>query len=183
MSNDRRNTTPLETQRLEYPPGATVSVYITSKRIHAAKLLDLRPRWPYLYFTARWPIVRDIAHEQTRPAKFWLQDNEADMLRSEVVACYAEPEDELNTSIYELGKAVAHGKPIYLIGDNRHYKEWQFDRGIKHVGSLSTALQEITDRIKYRVSQADRIEQEVTNTRLCLKDVQLGVEKLVGKPT
>ena len=59
-------------QELSRPPSRRISVYVTSKRIHAAELLALRAEWPQLYFTARWPVVRDLSSEQARPASLWL---------------------------------------------------------------------------------------------------------------
>lgn len=158
----------LDKQEMNYPTGKYVSVYITSKRIHAAKLLELRERWTYLYFTARWPVVRDISFEQGRPARLWLRDNEDDMLRSDVVVCYAEKDDQLNTSIFELGAAYARHKPIYLVGNNLGFKEWQHAEGIQHFETMDVALQRITDRLKYRKSDADKIMEAVAgiHTRL-----------------
>jgi len=156
------STTIQPTNQLNYPPGKFVSVYVTSKRIHAAKLLDLRGSWDKLYFTARWPIVRDIAAEQARPARFWMQDNNDDMVRSDVVLCYAEKEDQLNTSIFEIGNAWAHRKPIYLVGENEGYKEWQHAEGIYHIKDLNLALQKITDRIRYRKTEAEAIIEKMS---------------------
>lgn len=172
------NTTVVQPKnQLEYPPGRFVSVYITSKRIHAAKLLDLRAQWPRLYFTARWPIVRDIAAEQSRPARFWMRDNNDDMTRSEVVLCYAEKHDDLNTSIFELGNAWAHNKPIYLVGENEGYKEWQHAEGIQHFDKMETALQRITDRIRYRKTDAEAIMEQMSKLQAKMMDLHEPVQR------
>lgn len=153
-------------QEMSYPPGVYVPVYITAKRIHAPMLLDLRKDHPNIYFTARWPVVRDISSEQLRPARLWFQDNVADMTRAEAVIHYAEKDDLLSGSLVELGVAWAHGKDIYLCGENAGYKEWQAAPRIKHGLSIGDALTEIADRIRYRETDADRIMAAVKDTRL-----------------
>jgi hypothetical protein len=167
--------------RLEYPPGKFVSVYITSKRIHAAKLLELRQHWERLYFTARWTIVRDIAAEQARPARFWMRDNHDDMIRSDVMLSYAEPEDALNTSIFEIGDAWAHGKPIYLVGENEGYKEWKHAEGIFHVKDLNVALQKITDRIRYQKTEAEAIQERLTQLQVKMLELHEPITKAMDK--
>lgn len=151
----------LEKQEMQYPPGKFVSIYITSKRIHANQLLELRKNWPHLYFTAKWPVVRDITAEQARPAVHWLQDNVDDIVRSDVFMCFAETDDNLNGSIWEAGVAWAHNKPIYLVGENAGYKEWAHARNTRRIGSLESALSEVQDRLRYRKSDVEKIMDQL----------------------
>ena len=157
-------------QELSRPPSRRISVYVTSKRIHAAELLALRAEWPQLYFTARWPVVRDLSSEQARPASLWLQDNVDDIRRSEVFLSYAAREDELNGSIWETGVAWENGKPIYLVGDNPGYKEWRHAPNTWHFASLEAALTHVRGRLDY----ANNLEERLT------KNFQSAVDRVAA---
>ena len=147
----------LSNQSLSIPPGRFVPVYVTAKRHHSDKLLALRDLWPHIYFTMRWPVVRNVPSEAARPAVHWVQDNADDIERSEYVICDSVPEDDLNGSIFELGIAWRAGKTIYLVGDNERYKEWKFAARVLRRGTLEQVLEEITASIAYRVNDAERI--------------------------
>lgn len=134
---------------LKGPPDARVMCYVTSKRIHSEKILDLRDAWPRIHFTAHWPIVRNIATEHNRPAREWIINNVDDIIRSQAVCCYAEKPDMLCGSIFELGIAWAHGKKIWLVGENQFYKEWIFAPRIRRVGTIDQAMKEITALTEY----------------------------------
>lgn len=155
----------LSKQELKSPPGVFVPVYVTAKRRHAPMLLELRKAWPQIYFTARWPSVRDVASEQIKPAAHWLEDNAADALRSEVVIGFAEPEDDLNGSIWELGAAWRAGTPIFLVGENAGYKEWKFAKGIRRFHTMEAALEAVVDRIRYRETSEARILAAIASLR------------------
>jgi nucleoside 2-deoxyribosyltransferase len=138
-------------QELSSAPDRYVSCYTTAKRIHSDKILSWRSAWPKIYFTARWPVVRNISTEQMRPASHWLRDNVDDIVRSETVLAYAEPDDQLSGTIFELGIAWAHGKDIWLVGENPLYKEWRMAPRIRNAHNLEQALKEITRRADYHV--------------------------------
>ena len=174
-------TSILPKQEMIYPPGKYVSVYVTAKRIHAGMLLDLRKDWPHLYFTARWPIVRDISSEQSKPAHLWLQDNTDDIIRSDVVVFYAEPDDVLSGSIWETAVGWTHGKEIYLAGSNPGFKEWRFaprvrchltdaESGKTARACLDDALAAVTGRLRYQKSSADQILEKVDLIRALITE-------------
>lgn len=148
---------------LSVPPGKFINVYVTSKRIHAAELLALRGNWEHINFTARWPVVRDISTEQSRPASLWLQDNVDDILRSDVLVCKAEKADMLSGSIWEVGVAWANGKPIYLVGDNAGFKEWRHATNTWHYEHMENALTHITARLRYDASGENRLANQLQN--------------------
>lgn len=178
------NTKPLtEHQALSSPPGRHINVYVTAKRIHAAELLALRADWPQINFTARWPVVRDIASEQSRPATLWLQDNVDDIIRSDAVVCHADEADELSGSIWEVGVAWAHGKPIYLTGRNKGFKEWRHARNTWHYERRETALHHIAARLRYDGSLENRIAtllQGGTDRLAALIDERLPATRSLG---
>ncbi len=153
-------------QHMSMPPGQFVRVYITSKRIHANFLLDIRKNFPNIYFTARWPVVRDISAEQTKPAALWIQDNVDDIIRSDIFACYAEEDDVLNGSIWESAVAWAHGKPIFLAGRNEGFKEWKFAPRTRSFETLDSALDAALDHIRYQKTEAEKILEVVQANHL-----------------
>jgi nucleoside 2-deoxyribosyltransferase len=175
-------TAELPKQELKIPPGRFVSVYITSKRIHADYLLSLRQEWPHLYFTARWPVVRNIPTEQNRPAAHWLQDNVGDMERAEVVVLLAHPDDDLSGSIFEAGIAWGMGKTIYLVGENRSYKEWKFAARIRRHPTMALALEEITRSIAYRPSDSDRIMEGIRGLSETVREEAEGLHLALKDP-
>jgi hypothetical protein len=85
------------------------------------------------------------------PVTHWLRENFDDAIASHYVVLYLEPGDDLNTSLIEVGHAMAHGKAILLAGD-RHFteeevglphkacKKWAgFDK-VRATGSLEQTL-------------------------------------------
>ncbi len=155
----------MNTSELNYPPGKFVSVYVTAKRRHSSMLLGLRTLWPQLYFTGRWPIVRDIASEQIRPASHWMQDNADDAARAQVFVGFAEPEDVLSTSIFEIGAAWNRGQLIFLVGQNEGYKEWTFATGIRRFATMDDALHQAMELIRYGKTDRDIILEAVGKLR------------------
>lgn len=148
MSETKTESLPI--QQMTSPPGMTIGCYVTAKRLHANRILDLREAWPKIHFTAHWPIVRDLPREHNRPAREWIINNVDDIIRAATVVCFAEPEDVLCGSLFELGIAWAHGKQIWLVGDNPGYKEWKFAPRIKRAATIDQALSEIVGLIKYK---------------------------------
>jgi len=139
-----------ETQELKSPPSRFVTCYVTAKRIHSDMILDLRDHWQKIHFTAHWPVVRNLPTEHNRPAREWIVNNTDDIIRSETVLCFAHPADVLCGSIFELGIAYAHGKRIWLVGENEGYKEWRFAPRIRRAATLEVALTEITRLAEYQ---------------------------------
>ena len=153
MSQDNSTTPNTKVTQLGGPPDKFISVYIVSKLKHAQTLYDLFQKYPRIRLTASW-VYREVgkAHfpdQGNRPAKQWLRDNKDDILRSDAVLVWAEPLDELKNAIYEAGWAVAHGRPVYVIGTNRSYSTWQMDQGITRIGSLEQALDYLTSLTMY----------------------------------
>lgn len=139
----------LPKQEMTSPPGHFVSCYVASKLIHATKIMELRNAWPKIYFTARWPVVRDLPSEKMRPARHWLLDNVDDILRSQTVLVYAEKEDRLKTALVEVGIAWRSGIPIHLVGYHDDYAKWRNLPRITRHGTLDAALTSISKMADY----------------------------------
>jgi len=104
--------------------GKKIRVYTTAKIIHAEFLKNIRNKWDEIYWTARWPVTVNLSSEKIKPIVYWLNDNIDDVVRSDYVILYAEQEDKLNISLGEIGVAIAHGKPIYFVGNNPAFHNW-----------------------------------------------------------
>lgn len=137
-------------QQTQSPANVWVTCYTASKLIHATKLLGLRDQWPKIHFTARWPVVRDISSEQSRPAAHWLMDNVDDIIRSQVVLVYVEKDDHLKGGLVEVGIAWAHGKQIYLVGDHEDYSKWKFLPRVHRCKDLEDACRRISSLTNYK---------------------------------
>lgn len=151
----------LKKQELDGPPGKFVSCYTASKLIHAPKLIALRTEWPRIYLTARWIAGANSSVESARPAAHWLVDNADDIIRSDAFLLYAEPEDVLKGAIWEAGIAWAHGKDMWLVGENASYSKWKFAPRTRRIPTLERALEEINARTLYAASDVNRILDSV----------------------
>jgi len=123
-----------------------IRVYITAKVIHANMLKESRVKYDGIYFTARWSIVANISSESVRPVTYWLNDNFDDISRSDFVIIYAEKHDVLKTSLVEVGWAMAHGKPVYCVGDNAQFEPW--NAMCRRVSTLDEAIRRIKEEVR-----------------------------------
>lgn len=122
-----------------------IRVYTASKKTHAAKLKDFRSKVDGIYFTARWPITCLIEDEKVKPARHWQQDNIDDIIRSDAILVYVESGEHLKGGLVEIGIAIAHGKPVFLVGEHADYSKWQY---LPRVYRNMKTLEEAIDRIK-----------------------------------
>lgn len=144
----------LAKQELSSPPDRYVTCYIASKLIHSEKIIELAKTHKKIHFTARWPVYRNISSQQARPAAHYLMDNVDDIIRSETVLVYVEPEDHLKGGLVEIGIAWAHGKEIYLAGDHADFSKWQYLPRVHRMHSLEAALAAISAKTHYDTSEA-----------------------------
>lgn len=147
-------TGPLPKQELSSPPDRYITCYVASKLIHSEKIIELGAKHKKIHFTARWPVYRNISSQQARPAQHYLLDNVDDILRSETVLVYVEPEDHLKGGLVEIGIAWAHGKEIYLAGDHTDFSKWQLLPRVHREHSLEAALSAISSRANYSNSES-----------------------------
>lgn len=130
-------------QIMPFNPARVVRVYTASKTRHAEMLKGLRGR-EGVHFTARWPLICNLASESTTPTQQWMDDNFDDIIRSQVVLVYAEEGEHLKWGIGEVGYAIAHGKEIWLIGDHPDYEPWKhYKRLVHHASEIEEALEKI----------------------------------------
>ena len=94
-----------------------IKIYATSKREHGEKILAAVPDG--FHCNARWIYMLGSGQ---RPVTHWLQENFDDAIASHFVLLYVERDDNLKTSILELGHAIAHNKKIFIAGE-RDFEE------------------------------------------------------------
>ncbi len=134
-----------------------IRVYITAKIIHAQMLTESRVKYDGIYFTAKWNIVANLSSEKVRPVTYWLNDNFDDIARSDFVIIYAEPHDVLKTSLVEVGYAMAHNKPVYVVAPssvaaddtliiNNQLEPW--NAMCRRTGSLDEAIKKIKEEVR-----------------------------------
>lgn len=145
-----------------------IKVYVTSKRKHAKLLLNKLREYEGIHVVSRW--METVGLHQ-KPATHFIQENFDDIVSSHAVIVYAELGDRLRLSIGEVYYALAHGKPIFAVGqhvenaDNKgtpgtvyheDYEDWSyFYPSVRRVGSLDEAVKEI----KEMLTRSDRLEQ------------------------
>lgn len=141
----------LEQQALKMSPHRHVKLAIASKLRHAEMFRDLRKQWLQLHLTSRWIVTGNLASESTRPVTHWLQDNFDDIVRSEALLVYVEPEEHLRVALLEVGYALAHHKPVFLVGEHDDYKKWQsFVPFVHRYSTIEKALAEIQKIGEYK---------------------------------
>jgi hypothetical protein len=91
---------------------------------------------------ARWPKLHVEGTPDNSPALanlFWKQD-QADVIRSDVVMVYAEPQDHLRGALIEAGMGIAYGKTVIVIGDHPDYGSWQYHRQVIRAEDYAEAM-------------------------------------------
>lgn len=145
-----------------------LKIYVTSKRRHAPLLLDRLKSAEAVHVVSRW--MHLVGLGKPRPAPHWMQENFDDIVSADAVVVWAQMDDELRLSIGEVYFALAHGKPIFAVGQhvenvdgtgqpglafNRDYADWMHYPTVRRVESLEQAVVEI----KEMLTRSDRLDQ------------------------
>jgi hypothetical protein len=142
-----------------------IRVYITSKREHAEKLRALK--MDGIHINARWLWMGERGD---MPVTHWLNENFIDAINSDYVILYVERDDDLNTSLIEVGHALSYRKPILIAGErqftdeelglpHKACKKWIGFDGVKATGSLEQTLMFIKREVMQRevVTKAGKV--------------------------
>jgi hypothetical protein len=123
-------------------------------RVYTASKLAQAPRWrllkaerPDVTFTARWISYagwptddpRHIADTPENAVRFWVEDEE-DVLRADVVLCYAEGDEHLRGGLVEAGIGLGARKHVIVVGEHRDYGTWQYHPRVHRVETIHEAL-------------------------------------------
>ena len=118
-----------------------IKVAIASKLRHADFLR--KQRLDGFHFNSRWLDTGNLASNAAKPVTHWLRENLDDIEASDMLIGYAEEGEHLKTAIGEIFHAMAHGKPVWLIGDHQDYEPWgHFYPHIRRARSFEQALSE-----------------------------------------
>lgn len=101
-------------------------VYGASKLKHAPLWQGLRMTWQDIEWTARWPdLVGGVEDNDNFAREFWRHDVQ-DVMRSDCVLLYSQPDDRLRGALVEAGVGIALGKHVIVVGENPDYGTWQY---------------------------------------------------------
>lgn len=132
-------------QRMPLQARPGLAVYTASNLTHAMLWRALRAEWSEVNFCARWPWqhINDDGTAKWPDDKafgsvFWEHDFQ-DVQRSNVVLCYAEPQDVLRGALVEAGMALGMGKLVITVGSNESFGTWQHHSRVLQVKDLSSA--------------------------------------------
>lgn len=117
-----------------------IKVYGASKLCHVEVWKQLSKSWTEIEFTARWPFkhVGTVPDEPCFARVFWEHDLE-DVVAADGVVVYAKPEDDLRGALVEAGMALALGKFVIVVGENKNYGTWQYHPLVHRVADLTDA--------------------------------------------
>ncbi len=101
-----------------------IKIYVASKLRHAARIKEARSDG--FHFNARWLDTGNLAANAAKPVTHWLEENFDDIRGCDYLIVYAEAGEHLKTAIGEAFYAIAHGKPVFVLGEHADYVPWCF---------------------------------------------------------
>jgi len=121
-----------------------VKVYGASTYRRALLWRQLADEWSsHVEFTNRWAQLYIDVPDEKHLARVGWQHNREDVMSSDVVLLYAEPEDLLRGCLVEVGMALAWEIPVLIVGHHPNYESWCNHPGVSRVEDLSSAKQVI----------------------------------------
>ena len=103
-----------------------IVVSVCAKLRHAPMFLKLREDYPDVHFISRWIVTASQGSEEQKPVYEWMREAEIEIANSHCVIVYAERGEILKNALVQVGMAIAMRIPVYVIGENASYAEWQF---------------------------------------------------------
>lgn len=95
----------------------TINVYLASKTAHAWRWKDLRGHWARSRITIYSSWINEAGPGESKSMRnLWYRCvNEACF--ADVLIAYREKDEELKGALVEIGAALAHDVPVFLVGD------------------------------------------------------------------
>lgn len=116
-----------------------IKIYIASKLRHAALIKSFCRDG--FHFNARWLDTGNLAINSAKPVTHWLEENFDDIRSCDCLIVYAEEGEHLRTAIGEAFFAIAHGKPVFVIGEHEDYAPWcYYSPQVRRATSFRAAL-------------------------------------------
>lgn len=103
-----------------------IVVSVCAKLRHAPMFLKLREQYPDIHFISRWIVTASLGSEEQKPVYEWMGEAEMEICNSHCVIVYAERGEVLKNALVQVGLALRQRTPVYVIGENSSYAEWQF---------------------------------------------------------
>lgn len=115
-------------------------VYVASKITYATMFKEVQKNHLDIHFTMRWHFYAGQMADSPEYARHFWQHDIADILRSDFLVLYGEPEDRLRGALVEAGVALASGIPVIVVGEHTDYGTWQYHPAVVRVINLNQAL-------------------------------------------
>ncbi len=101
-----------------------IKIYVASKLRHADAIKAFRQDG--FHFCGRWLDTGNLAANAAKPVTHWLEENFDDIRSCDYLLVYGEAGEHLKTAIGEAFYAIAHGKPVFVLGEHADYAPWCF---------------------------------------------------------
>ena len=124
----------------------TPRIYVASKMKHAEMWRRLYET-PRIHIVSRWPFLEPFISPGAENAKFFWQDDIADLRACHACLVYAEPGEHLRGALVEAGAALAMGKLVVVVGDHPDYGTWQYHPNVAVASSIADAFDLIRQRV------------------------------------
>lgn len=125
-------------------------VYVASKMQHAPMWRELY-RSPRIHLVSRWPFLEPFIEPDPEHAKFFWQDDLADVRSCHACIVYAEPGEHLRGALVEAGAALALNKLVVVVGEHPDFGTWQYHPLVGAVDTIDDAVNMICERAYYNV--------------------------------
>ena len=121
-------------------------VYVASKMKHAARWRELYAS-PRVHLVNRWPFLEPFVDADEVNARFFWQDDIADIRACNALIVYAEAGEHLRGALVEAGAAIALGKLVVVVGDHPDYGTWQHHPYVMNASTIEEAVDIIWARL------------------------------------
>lgn len=126
-----------------------IVVSICAKLRHAEKFKKLREDYPDIHFISRWIVTASQGSEEMKPVYEWMREAEIEIANSHCVIVYAERGEVLKNALVQVGMALSMRKPVYVVGENVSYAEWQFWQPlVTRAANLQQCIKQIKTRFR-----------------------------------
>lgn len=123
-------------------------VYIASKFHHGKRWKELSDEsahyehpWHGIVFTSRWFLhYADKIPDEPQFCKLGWEHDIEDVISSDVLILYAEPQEKLRGALVEAGAALAWSRYVLLVGENPDFGNWQYHANVHKMKDFDSVL-------------------------------------------
>ena len=110
-----------------------MKIYFASKIKHAKKWRDFALDNPTVHMVSRWPYLEHFTPDTEEYARNFWEADFLDIKSCDALVVYGEEGDHLRGALVEVGFALAHNKPVYVVDEHDDYGTWQYHDGVKKI--------------------------------------------------